>query len=157
MRHQVSTRLLVVALGASSLMVMPFASTAGAATGAQCTKETGTANLKTATATSTLSGCTPTSATGGSGKTVANLKTSTAKTTWAGGKGTTITTSKYKAGPKVNKCPTAFPTLLIVTGKVIGGSGAALKAMPIGQAVLTDVCVGKNNSSINEPGTVAKF
>jgi len=157
MHRSVSARLMVVAFAAASLMVLPLSGPASAATGAQCTKEVGTANLKTAIATTTLTGCTPLSATGGSGKTVANIKTSIAKTTWAGGKGTTIVKSSYKAGPKVNKCPKAYPTLLIVGGKVTGGSGAALKAMPIGQAVTTFVCVGKTNASINEPGTVAKF
>jgi len=157
MHRSVPARLLVIGIAAASLTALPLSGPVSAATGAQCTKEVGTANLTTATATTTLTGCTPLSATGGSGKTVASIKTSIAKTTWAGGKGTTIVKSSYKAGPKVNKCPKTFPTLLIVGGKVTGGSGAALKAMPIGQAVTTFVCVGKNNSSVIEPGTVAKF
>ena len=78
-------------------------------------------------------------------------------TVWSGGKGTSVvTTISENAGPKVNKCPKGA-TLLLTVGKITGGTGAALKAMPKGQAVTTDVCVAKNDTSSLEPGTVAKY
>ena len=157
MHRFISVRLATVALATATVALLPLAGPASAATGAQCTKLVpGVTDLKKGTSTSTLSACTPTSATGGGGKSVSNIKTGVSTTTWNGGKGTTITKTTYKAGPKVNKCPTGSSLLLIV-GKVTGGSGAALKAIPMGQAVSASVCLGANNKATLMPGTAYKF
>ncbi len=149
--------MLTMAIALLAPMAVLTAGSAGAATVVQCTKEVGAVNLKTQIDTSTESGCTPVSATGGSGKTVVKITAKASTTVWSGGKGTSVvTTISEKAGPKVNKCPKG-DTLLLIVGKITGGTGAALKAMPKGQAVTTDVCVGKNDNSSLEPGTVAKY
>jgi hypothetical protein len=147
----------VVLAAAMMVPVGLVASPAGAATGAQCTKSVATTNIKTGVATDILSGCTPTSATGGSGKVVTKISSPTTTVVWAGGKGTTVVKASYKTGPKVNKCPSGT-TLLVLTGKVIGGSGAALKAMPKGQAVSDFLCLNtKTDGTTLEPGTVSKY
>jgi hypothetical protein len=144
----------------AAAMMVPLglvASPAGAATGAQCTKSVGTVNLKTGVATDILSGCTPVSATGGSGKVVTKITSPTSTVVWAGGKGTTVVKQSTKAGPKPNKCPSGT-TLLILTGTVVGGSGAALKAIPKGQAASDFLCLNtKTDATTLEPGTVSKY
>jgi hypothetical protein len=147
-----------VALAAAMLVPVGLvASPAGAATGSQCTKSVGVTNLKTGIATDTLSGCTPVSATGGSGKVVVKITAKTTTVVWAAGKGTTVVKQTTKAGPKVNKCPKGT-TLLILSGSVVGGSGAALKAMPKGQAVSDSLCLNtKTDDTTLEPGTVSKY
>jgi hypothetical protein len=143
----------------AAAMMVPIglvASPAGAATGAQCTKSVATTNLKTGVATDILSGCTPVSATGGSGKVVTKITSPTSTVVWAGGKGTTIVKEKYTTGTK-SKCPHGT-TLLVLTGSVVGGSGAALKAMPKGQAVSDFLCLNtKTDGTTLEPGTVSKY
>jgi len=144
----------------AAAMMVPIglvASPAGAATGAQCTKSVATTNIKSGIATDILSGCTPVSATGGSGKVVVKITSPTSTVVWAGGKGTTIVKEAYKTGPKVNKCPKGT-TLLVLSGSVVGGSGAALKAMPKGQAVSDFLCLNtKTDGTTLEPGTVSKY
>jgi len=144
----------------AAAMMVPLglvASPAGAATGAQCTKSVATTNLKTKIATDILTGCTPVSATGGSGKVVVSISSPTSTVVWAGGKGTTIVKEKYKTVTGHNKCPSGT-TLLELTGSVVGGSGAALKAMPKGQAVSDFLCLNtKTDGTTLEPGTVSKY
>lgn len=95
-----SARLLVVAIAAGSLLAVPLAGSASAATGAACSGDKTTVNTKTSTATSVLTGCTNPAATGGKGTEVVNFKNTkaiTAKLTW-NKTGTTTATLTEKAG-----------------------------------------------------------
>ena len=149
MRRQGHRRRLAVAVTAGSLMLTPLAVPASAVSSAHCTKLDAPAPLRVSgvpTRRSSVTGCTPLTATGGSGKSVTNLNTLVSKTTWAGGKGTTIVKVTYKAGPKPNKCPKGTH-LTISGGTVIGGSGAALKVIKVGYTVSARWCVGANSAA----------
>jgi hypothetical protein len=151
MRHLVPVRMVAVALAAGSLIAVPLAAAASAVTPVTCTKLVAPAPKGT-TSTGTISGCSNVAATGGGGKQVTNITKKTAVITWNAKKGTTTFTISYKAGPKVNKCAKGS-TLIVATGKVTGGSGAALKAIPKGSKYAESVCYdAKQNTSI-EPGT----
>ena len=163
MRRPVPARLIAVAVAAGSLTMVPLAApvSAAAVVGASCAKLVSgppTTVKGVATSTSTVSSCLPLAATGGSGKSSTNLKTLISTTTWAGGKGKTIVKVAYKAAPTQGKCPTATTTHILSTGKVTGGSGAALKVIKVGQAVKASVCVNKKTSAASlEPGTKYVF
>ena len=162
MRRPVSTRLIAVAVAAGSLIMIPLAGpgSAAAVVGASCAKLVSgppTTVKGVAMSNSTVSSCLPLAATGGTGKSSTNLKTLISTTTWAGGKGTTIVKEKYKTVTGHNKCPSGT-TLLELTGSVVGGSGAALKAMPKGQAVSDFLCLNtKTDGTTLEPGTVSTY
>ena len=143
MRRRGQRRRLAVAIASGSLMLTPLAAPASAVSSAHCTKLEAPAPVRVAgvpTRRSSVTGCTPLAATGGSGSSVTNLNTLVSKTTWAGGKGTTIVKVTYKAGPKPNKCPKGTH-LTISGGTVIGGSGAALKVIKVGYSVSARWCV----------------
>jgi len=132
MRRPVSTRMFAVALAAGSLLMVPLAATAGAATPTTCTKATFSAtNTTTSTAKSTLGGCTNPTLTGGSGTLVANFKNLakiTVKITWKG-TGTSSFTLKEGPGPKTNKCKGTGKTkdsLVVSTGTIASGTGKAV-------------------------------
>ena len=167
MRRAIPARLFAVALAISSLSLIPLSAPAPAATlGASCTKLVSPAPVtinKILTSKSTVSGCLPLAATGGSGKGLTQIgikvggKTITrSTTTWAGGKGTTIQTVSYKPGPKPNKCPVGT-TLIVSTSVVTGGSGAALKAIPKGHKGAQSVCVTSKNTATLLPGSSVKY
>ena len=151
MRRFTPVRLLAVALAASSLMAIPLAEAASAVTPVTCSKLVAPPP-KAGISTGTISGCTNTAATGGGGKQVTNIAKLTAVITWNAKKGTTLLKISYTGGPKVNKCAKGS-TLIVATGSVTGGSGAALKAIPKGSKYSESVCYdAKQNTSI-EPGT----
>jgi hypothetical protein len=151
MRHLVPVRMVAVALAAGSLIAVPLAAAASAVTPVTCTKLTAPAP-KNNVSTGTISGCSNVAATGGGGKQVTNITKKTAVITWNAKKGTTTFTISYKGGPIPNKCKPGS-TLIVATGKVTGGSGAALKAIPKGSKYSESVCYdAKQNTSI-EPGT----
>jgi hypothetical protein len=124
---------------------------------------------KVATSKSTVSGCTPVAATGGSGKSVTQIGVKVAgkvvtlsTTTWAGGKGTTVSTLTYKNGTKAQLavCTKAVgkgALAIVSTGKITGGSGAALKAIPKGSTESATVCVTSKDVASLYPGTTWKF
>jgi hypothetical protein len=147
----VPVRLLAVALAASSLMAIPLAEAASAVTPVTCTKLVAPAP-KAGLSTGTLSGCSNTAATGGGGKQVTNIAKLTAVITWNAKKGTTTMKISYKAGPKVNKCA-HLSTLILATGTVTGGSGAALKAIPKNSKYSEAVCYDAKQNTTIEPGT----
>jgi len=160
MRRTIPIRLFAVAVAVGSLTAIPLSSTATAATGASCSKLVSPPPVTVKgvpTSKSTVSGCLPTAATGGSGKSVTNLKTLVSTTTWAGGKGTTIVKVAYKATTSKGKCP-AGTSHILSTGTVTGGSGAALNVIKKGQKVTASVCVNtKTSSATLEPGTKYVF
>jgi hypothetical protein len=151
MRRLVPVRLVVLGLAATSLIAVPLAEAASAVTPVTCTKLTAPAPKGT-TSTATLSGCSNLAATGGGGKQVTNITKLSAVITWNAKKGTTTFTIKYKGGPKVNKCATGS-TLILATGSVTGGTGAALKAIPKGSKYSESVCYNSKNVTSIEPGT----
>ena len=140
------------------LSVGLMAAPGGAATGAQCTKlATKTVGSKI---TATLSGCTPTTATGGSGS--GTFVSNPAKTgtlnitiTWAAKTGTTTATIKFAPAKGLGKCPKGTTSRVTLTGSVTGGTGTAVKTITKGQAVSASVCLAKTYTP--EPGTAVKF
>jgi len=161
MRRTVSIRLFALVVAAGSLTAIPLSSpSSAAAAGASCSKLVSPAPVTVkgvAMSHSTVSGCTPLSATGGSGTSVTNLKTFVSTTTWAGGKGTTIEKVTYKTGPKASKCPSGT-YLIVSTAVVTGGSGAALQVITKGQKGAASVCVNSKTSAASlEPGTKYVF
>ena len=152
MHRLISVRLLAVALAASSLTAIPLAQSATAAvTPVTCTKLIAPPPVKT-TSTGTISGCSNPAATGGGGKQVTNITKLTFVITWNNKKGTTTASIKYKAGPKVNKCAKGS-SLILATGVVTGGSGAALKAIPKGSKYSESVCYTTKLVTTLQPGT----
>ena len=139
---------------------MPLAGSASAATQpGKCPKLT-TKTVKTVL-TATLTGCTPTAATGGKG--VGSFKTNPNKSgtfllniKWTG-TGTTKATVTFKTEKTLRKCPKATGAARVtLTGKLTGGTGAAVKTLKAGQAINGSVCVGPKGYSV-EPGTALKF
>jgi hypothetical protein len=161
MLRTIPIRLFAVAVAIGSLTAIPLSSPSSAATaGATCTKLVSpppkTVN-GVSMSNSTVSGCTPVSATGGSGKSVTNLKTFVSTTTWAGGKGTTVEKIAYKATTSKGKCP-AGTSHILSTGTVTGGTGAAAAVIKKGAKVTASVCVNTKTSAASlEPGTKYVF
>jgi len=168
MHRQVPTRLIVVALAAGSLIMVPLAAPGSATVpaGPQCTKIVSpppTTINKVSTSKSTVSGCTPTATTGGSGKSVTQLGVTykgkkveaLSTTTWAGGKGTTTATLSYaSAKGGLGNCPHGSILREVTSGLVVAGTNKLIK---IGSKESATVCVAKNSSATLAPGTVWKF
>ena len=125
---------------ASSLGTVAFASGVASAVS---TKPTVTCTKFSATAsgTATVSSCTPTASTGGSGKEVAKLKGTggTATITWASGHGTTLTKFTY-ASVTPNKCASGASEIK-ETATVTGGTGTAVKTIKAGQIGTLLLCI----------------
>ena len=114
-----------------------------------------TANL---TGVGSLSKCTDSANTGGSGKLVANLAKKTAVVTW-NKTGTSTFSLVYvtvtKDEKEIKGCAKGT-TEILFSGSVTGGTGAAIKSIPKGQKVTAEVCVSKTNVTL-EPGAVITF
>jgi hypothetical protein len=165
MRVSLKGRALVIGLAAGSLLAVPLAMPASAAQPASC--KSVVAKTVGSKVTITVSKCTPTTATGGSGsgttsagsgklsgKTVNTIK-------WASGHGTTKTTVNFAKNPAGNGKCLAGGTRLKITGKVVSSTGKALTVIKAGQPVTASVCVyqsGPNKGkTLIEPGTVFKL
>ena len=153
-----TTALLLAA--ASLLPIGVLATPAGAATQpGRCTKlVTKTSGTKI---TATLSKCTPTGATGGSGTgtfTSSGAPSGTLNITikWAAGKGTTKANLKFATQAAKGKCPAGTTSRFKITGQVLGGTGVAVKTIKKGQPLSGSVCVGPKGYTL-EPGTALKF
>ena len=160
MKLSVLTRAVGVAAVSASMVAMPLAMKASAVTQpGKCTKLTTKQSGSNILA--TVSGCTPTSATGGkgsgtfkagqtSGSLAASLK-------WATNHGTTKASVKLSPQATRGRCP-AGTTRIKVTGSVTGGTGAAGRLFKKGQPVTGSVCANTatGNASL-EPGTALKF
>jgi hypothetical protein len=164
MGRSISVRLATVGLVATSLTIIPLAAPAPAVVAKPACKKLVSPPPKKVgknlVSKSTISLCTPLSATGGKGTSTTTIPPSgpvKSKTVWANNKGTTLATVTYKSAPTKGKCPAASVARVLSTGKVTGGSGAALKAIPKGTKVTASVCVAKNNSATLEPGTKYVF
>jgi hypothetical protein len=111
--------------------------------------------------TATLSNCSPVAATGGKGtgaftSTGAPAGTLNITIKWAAGKGTTKTNIKFANQASRGKCA-AGATRVKVTGKVTGGTGAALKTFKVNQPVSGSVCNHPTKGITLEPGSALKF
>ena len=161
MRVSVRTRALVAVAASASLLAVPLALPAGAVTQpGKCTKlVTKTVNNKI---TATVSNCTPLAATGGKGtgtftSTGAPSGTLNITIKWANSKGTTKANIKFANQTTRGKCAVGA-TRIKITGKVTGGTGAAVKVIKAPQPVTGSVCSGPAPKGITlEPGTALKF
>ena len=149
---------------AAATMMLPIGMLAAPASAAvtqpgKCTKlTTKTVGSKI---TATLSGCTPAAATGGQGTgtfTTTGAPSGTLNITvkWAGGKGTSKVNLKFANQASKGKCA-AGATRVKVTGKVTGGSGAALKTFKANQRLSGSVCNHPTKGFSIEPGSALKF
>jgi len=151
--------LAAAALATSGLAIIGVAPAGAVTQPGKCTKLTTKQSGSNILA--TVSGCTPTSATGGkgsgtfkagqtSGSLAASLK-------WATNHGTTKASVKLSPQATRGKCP-AGTTRIKVTGSVTGGTGAAGRLFKKGQPVSGSVCANTatGNASL-EPGTALKF
>jgi hypothetical protein len=145
---------------AASLGVAAFATPAGAATPASCTKATFSTNLKTFKSTSVLSSCTKGPATGAT--LVANFKKLTniqATITWKSSGGSNgpfkITEKNVKTGNKCKyetvKGKKVQDQLIVSTGTVTSGKGKALSLK--GTKFSESLCVTQKSTTYLEPGT----
>ena len=151
--------LVAVTIVSGSLTAVPLAAPASATAVAQCAALSAPAPQAVGgvlTRRAQLGGCTPASATGGSGSSVTNLNTRVNIITWAGGVGTTTTAVTYKAGTGSSNCP-GSSHLTIIGGKVTGGSGAARNAIKVGSTVSARWCVTPKLAVTLEPGSALEF
>ena len=161
MKMSARTRALVIVAASASMLAVPLAmpASAVAAPPGKCTK-LATKTVKTKL-TATLTGCTPTAATGGAGSgsfTTTGAKTGTINIaiTWATKHGTTKGTIHFATATTKGKCAPTATSRVTLTGKVTGGTGAAVKTIKTGQAITGSVCLGKAGQTL-EPGTALKF
>ena len=139
MRGRVTTRIVAAGVAASSLLMVPLAATAGAATPTVCTKATFSPTTTISgklTAKSTLGGCNNAALTGGSGALVATYSSNgtsasgvQGKITWKG-TGTSSFTVISKAGTAAQgaKCHGTGKTkdgLILSTGTIKAATGKA--------------------------------
>jgi hypothetical protein len=147
-------RVMVAALAAGSLaMVIPMASTASAATPVVCLNSTYGKNTSKPVMTGTLLSCSNSAATGGKGtfsSNYSNIKAIKSTIKW-NGKGTTTILGTMAVGAKPNKCGTG--NRLNITGKVTGGTGAALKGIPKGSPFSMTVCLSPKLVTTQYPGS----
>jgi hypothetical protein len=163
MKASFGVRALVITVAAGSLLAVPFATSASAATQpASCGKITTKTVAKVIHITE--SKCLPASATGGGGTGTTSAGTgklsgsqiNTIK--WASGHGTTKAAIKFAPNKKgIGKCAKGTSRLSI-TGKVLSSTGAAGKLIKAKQPVTASVCVNTKTSAVSlEPGTVEKL
>jgi hypothetical protein len=157
MQHLRAVRLLtVMALAVpASVAAWAVSGPASATTGASCSALSGN-DSKT---TSVVSGCLPTSATGGKGTGVSKTgkgTTGTSTITWATHHGTTKTTFSYSiVPPALEKCGVSSSHIEVKeNGKVISSTGPAAKVIKAGQKNTADVCINtKTGAESLRPGT----
>jgi hypothetical protein len=166
MKGSFGVRALATAVAAGSLLVVPLAAAAPAATQPASCKAV-VAKTVGSKVTITVSQCTPTTATGGggSGTTTAGtgaLKGKTINTIkWASNHGTTKTTVNFAPNPAGNGKCLKDGTRLKITGKVVSSTGLANNVIKANQPVTASVCVyqkGPNKGkTLIEPGTIFKM
>jgi hypothetical protein len=166
MRGRVPTRMIAVALAAGSLLMVPLAATAGAATPTTCTKATFSPSTTAAgksTAKSTLGGCNNPALTGGSGVLVATYTTNgttasgvQGKITWKG-TGTSSFTVKSAggsaaAGAKCHGTGKTKDSLILSTGTITAATSkaAALKGTKFIESLCIHAVVKGKTTTITE-------
>jgi len=147
-RHSTRVAVVAAALAISSMGVVGLSTTVASASSPTVTCTGFTSNVK---GVGSLTKCTDTKNTGGSGKAVANISKSTAVITW---KGTGTTTESYKeTGVTPNKCASGSTEIKEVS-TTTGGTGAALKSIPKGQVATAYLCLNLSKGTVSLlPGT----
>jgi len=112
---------------------------------AKCTTLKGTVNAGTLAAKGTLSGCTPTAQTDGTGAFSGSASNSTATITWGASHGVTSSSFTYSISGQ-GSCPTNDDEI-VVSGSVTGSTGKA-KKIKAGQPLSADVCYNPNSGKI---------
>ena len=140
-------------IAAASLGSLAFASASGASVKpavvtVKCTSLSGTAG-----GTGTISGCSDSSATGGSGTFPATPGSGSQKVSWASG-GTTTATFNYNQA-STSTCPSG-DSEYIITGSVTKNKGAA-KSIGTGGKLKGDVCLSSTLQLSLAPGTKFKL
>ena len=163
MKFSARARALAVVAASASMVAVPLALPASSAVAqpGSCTKLTTKTVNKVLTA--TLTGCTPTAATGGKGSGTFKSQTGTSgkltiTITWTK-TGTTKGSISFKTSTtSLGKCPKpATVSRITITGKVTGGTGTAFKTIKTGQPINGSVCDSKAGVLTLEPGTSLKF
>jgi uncharacterized protein YkwD len=93
---------------------------------------------------------------GASGRSVTNLRTHVNVTTWSDGLGTTTAEVTYGGGPRANHCPKGT-NLILVRGKVTGGTGAERELFRIGEPMSARLCMNDHAAATLEPGSSYRF
>jgi hypothetical protein len=162
MKVSIGVRALVIAVSAGSLLAVPLATSASAATQpASC----GTITTKVVSKVIhiTESKCLPVTATGGGGTgttaagtgKLSGSQINTIK--WNSSHGTTKASIKFGPSKGNGKCAKGT-TRLTITGKVLSSTGAAAKVIKANQPVTASVCVNaKTSATTLEPGTIEKL
>jgi len=159
MGRHFTARVIFTLAATASLALLPVMSASAATTPVSCKTFTSPpAKLVAGVLTSTgkLTGCTPTASTGGTATNVTTIGKAgiVNTTTWGGGKGKTVAKFAYKGAP-IGNCPTAYHLERVVaTGTVTSSTN---KAVPKGAKESATICLAKNQSSVNAPGTTWKF
>jgi hypothetical protein len=146
-----------VIIPASVTTVALTASVASAATDSvSCTKLTGTVNLSGKVTKGSLTGCSDTAATSGSGTFPISDSEAKAKITWKS-TGTTTTTFKF-ASASSNGCPNkSTESEFVITGTVSASTGKAVK-IGKGQPLSAHVCFNSTTDAVSlVPGTTFKI
>jgi hypothetical protein len=136
-----------VIIPASVTTVALTASVASAASDSvSCTKLTGTVNLSGKVTKGSLTGCSDTAATSGSGTFPISDSEASAKITWKS-TGTTTTSFKFASASK-NGCTAANETEFVITGTVKSSTGKAAKIAK-GQPMSADVCFNSKTNAVS--------
>jgi hypothetical protein len=139
------------AIGVIALMVLPlgaatvgFVGTAAAATGVSCTKLTG----KATGSKGTVSGCTDTANTGGSGTFNPSSLLSGGKITWAKKVGTTTIDNVNPVTVTPNKCPKG-DTEYEITADIESSTGKTAKSIKDGWTLQVYVCLNNTTEAFS--------
>jgi hypothetical protein len=155
---RLSTRVAVIAgvLAASTLGTVGITTGVASAAPAAATCKTLTTTGKAQTSsTGKLSGCTPTTVTGGSAKVATTQDIGTGKgsatITWSGGKGTTTSTFTFKLNPKGSTIKCASGDVLVQESSTT--TGGTNKKIPKGQKSTLYLCANtKSEATSLAPG-----
>ena len=146
-------------IAGASLILMPLALPAAAGVPTtRCAKFVTPAPIAVAgvrTRIATVKGCAGLPA-GASGRSVTNLRTHVNVTTWSDGLGTTTAQVTYGGGPRANHCPKGT-NLILVHGKVTGGTGAERELFRIGETMSARLCMNEHAAATLEPGSSYRF
>ena len=150
MRRHLPTRVAAIAamVAAGSLGSMALASGVAGASAPTVTCTTGTLTI---TGGGTITGCTPTTPTGGKGTIKANISKKTGVITW-NKTGTTLFKYTEKSVTDTKRSPKT-DTEIVETATVTGGTGTAVKTIKAGQVSTTTVCLSKTNKLTLAPGS----
>lgn len=165
-RTSVRARTLAIAVAAGSLIAVPLASPASAASSASCSKVTTPPVAAGKKAAVTFAQCTPATLSAGGSATFTSPPKGTNKgkfvftLVWKNGKGKTLGLVTYGLAKGNGKCAKGTARIAI-TGKVTGGSGAAATIVKKNEAIAGSTCAvttgAKLGSSSLEPGTKFKL